>query len=287
MGCVAGSIISSGYSFSHDGLTAQKCSHVATFVMAAALTSVLPGLLATRQPTTSRISFLNEGTPVDERNGTDGDSGAGLTPPPSAKLIRLLVLFKNVALMISPYDRSCTTRTNTLRTLSSGRNTSGSSNDPAIYMGGVALLPGLAALSHHCPLELTIDCPPLSLSSTDHTKASEAYFPPPAPVSTNTFTGIRQLVFVWCHTNAMTHTCLAPQPTASTRFESLVSATANSSPLFRSAGLAPLPLLCPVLLRASRLRPWSPSSLFPSAGPCLRPCRLLSPSMWLPSFNSC
>ena len=162
MGCVAGSIISSGYSFSHDGLTAQKCSHVATFVMAAALTSVLPGLLATRQPTTSRLSFLNEGTPVDERNGTDGDSGAGLNPPPSAKLITLLFLFKNVAPMISSYGRSCTTRTNTLRTLSSGRNTSGSSNDPAIYMGGVALLPGLAALSHRCPLELTIDFPPPS-----------------------------------------------------------------------------------------------------------------------------
>ena len=51
----------------------------------------------------------------------------------------------NTALMINSYGRSSTTLTGTFLTLSSGLKTSGSSHNPEIVMGGVALLVGLAA----------------------------------------------------------------------------------------------------------------------------------------------
>ena len=55
------------------------------------------------------------------------------------------IFLKNAAALISPYGRSSTTPTNTLRTLYSGMNTIGSSHDPAILMGGVVFLTGLVA----------------------------------------------------------------------------------------------------------------------------------------------
>ena len=75
--------------------------------------------------------------------------------------------------MIRSYRRSSTTRASTFHTLFSGLNTSRSSHDPDIFVGGTALLVGLASLNRPCPLGLITDCPPLQLRSTERTNAAE------------------------------------------------------------------------------------------------------------------
>ena len=170
-----------------------------------------------------------------------------------------------------------TTSTSTLRTLSSGLNTSGSSHDPEIFIGGTTFLVGLASLNDPCPLELIMDCPPLPLRSTEGTNAAEELFPPPAPVSTNTSTGMRQLVQVRCHTNARTHTCLVPTPMVA-RLR-----VANAGSLYRgegtmetsSAASSPLLLTYPPLVVAAR---W----ILPLSSPPPRSCARCSLRLLFP-----
>ena len=82
---MGGSAISSGFYSPPGGLTAQNFSDVDMLVIAVVSVLGLSGLVFACQPTSLWTPF-DEGAPDDERNGTHGDSGAGLKPPSVAKL---------------------------------------------------------------------------------------------------------------------------------------------------------------------------------------------------------
>ena len=144
-------------------MTAHNCSHVALFTIANASTSVWLVWTEACQLTAFCSTAFELEAHVDEVKGTHGDSGAGLNPPPAAKLIMLPCFLRNAALIIKPYGISSTTRD----------NTSGSSHHHKILTGWTTLVLGLAALDHPCPLGLITDCPPLPLRSTERTNAAE------------------------------------------------------------------------------------------------------------------
>ena len=120
------------------------------------------------------VAFLSYSIehPGIDLTGTHGDSGAGLKPPPSAKLSTLPCCLRNVVPRINPYSSPSTTLTGILLTRSSGMNTNGISHDPTMFIGGTPLWIGFAALSKPLPLELIILPLPFAFRSTQPTKDS-------------------------------------------------------------------------------------------------------------------
>ena len=87
------------------------------------------------------VAFLSYSIehPGIDLTGTHGDSGAGLKPPPSAKLSTLPCCLRNVVPRINPYSSPSTTLTGILLTRSSGMNTNVMSHDLTVHGGNSTL----------------------------------------------------------------------------------------------------------------------------------------------------
>ena len=84
-------------------------------------------------------------------NGIQLDEGVGLNPFPAPKSSTLLLVLKNRAPTIIPYESSSTTRTVKLCTLSSGAHTTGMVAEPSTRTGETSLFAGLAACRDPLP----------------------------------------------------------------------------------------------------------------------------------------
>ena len=97
---------------------------------------------------------------VCEEKDTQVDSGVGLNPSFSRKLMILWCSLMKAAPRTMAYGRSRTTRNDIRNTLSTGENIMGITQDPMTSIGGTALSLGFAAWRDPFPAGLMSALPP-------------------------------------------------------------------------------------------------------------------------------